>query len=90
METATEGERDDGDGLQSTSSVSSTMTGISTEKGKLSPLGFLAMVYFLVCGSSYGTEDLSSGIPPLFCILGIVIIPWSAKDFFFFQIRITI
>jgi amino acid transporter len=42
----------------------------------LSIVSLIAMVFFLVCGGSYGTEDLGGAIPPLFAILGIVIVPW--------------
>jgi amino acid transporter len=27
-------------------------------------------------GGSYGTEDLAGAIPPLFALLGILIVPW--------------
>lgn len=52
-----------------------TEKGVQTEKA-LSPLALLAIVYFLVCGGAYGTEDLGGTIPPLFAILGVLIVPW--------------
>lgn len=42
----------------------------------LSILSLIAMVFFLVCGGAYGTEDMGGAIPPLFALLGIIIIPW--------------
>lgn len=42
----------------------------------LSIVSLIAMVFFLVCGGSYGTEDLGGAIPPLFALLGIIIVPW--------------
>lgn len=45
-------------------------------KKQLGALGLAAIVFFLVCGGSYGTEDLGGKIPPLYAILGIVIVPW--------------
>lgn len=42
----------------------------------LGALGLAAIVFFLVCGGSYGTEDLGGTIAPLYAILGIVVVPW--------------
>jgi len=55
--------------------------GVTVEAGKtlekaLSPVALLAMVYFLVCGGAYGTEDLGGTIPPMFAVLGLLVIPW--------------
>jgi len=49
---------------------------VLSEKKALGVFGLVAVVYFLVCGGSYGTEDLGGSIPPLFALLGIVVIPW--------------
>lgn len=48
------------------------------EEGKKvhSVLGLVAMVFFLVCGGAYGTEDLGGSIPPLFALAGIITVPW--------------
>eukprot|EP01087_Luapelamoeba_hula_P020671 TRINITY_DN7096_c0_g1_i1.p1 TRINITY_DN7096_c0_g1~~TRINITY_DN7096_c0_g1_i1.p1 ORF type:complete len:574 (-),score=79.81 TRINITY_DN7096_c0_g1_i1:186-1907(-) len=43
---------------------------------KLSFIGLLSVCYFLVCGGAYGTEDLASSIPPLFALLGLLVLPW--------------
>jgi amino acid transporter len=45
-------------------------------KKQLGALGLAAIVFFLVCGGSYGTEDLGGTIAPLYAILGIVAVPW--------------
>lgn len=34
------------------------------------------VIYFLVCGGAYGSEDLGSTLPPLYSLLGIVLVPW--------------
>jgi amino acid transporter len=47
------------------------------QKKQLGALGLAAIVFFLVCGGSYGTEDLGGTIPPLYAILGIVLVPWA-------------
>jgi hypothetical protein len=44
--------------------------------GKLSMFGLVSIVFFMVCGGSYGTEDLGGSIPPLFALAGILLIPW--------------
>lgn len=41
-----------------------------------SVFGLVAMVFFLVCGGAYGTEDLGGSIPPLYALAGIIIVPW--------------
>lgn len=41
-----------------------------------SVFGLVALVFFLVCGGAYGTEDLGGSIPPLYALTGILIIPW--------------
>lgn len=46
------------------------------EKKALGVFSMVAVVYFLVCGGSYGTEDLGGSLPPLFGLLGILVIPW--------------
>lgn len=34
------------------------------------------VIYFLVCGGAYGSEDLGSTLPPLYSLLGILLCPW--------------
>lgn len=34
------------------------------------------VIYFLVCGGAYGSEDLGSTLPPLYSLLGILLVPW--------------
>jgi hypothetical protein len=41
-----------------------------------SVFGLVALVFFLVCGGAYGTEDLGGSIPPLYALSGILLIPW--------------
>jgi len=43
--------------------------------------GLVAMVFFLVCGGAYGTEDLGGSIPPLYALAGILLIPWVLPPF---------
>jgi hypothetical protein len=45
-----------------------------------SVFGLVALVFFLVCGGAYGTEDLGGSIPPLYALTGILIIPWVRPD----------
>lgn len=52
----------------------SLLTG--TAKKQLGAVGLASIVFFLVCGGSYGTEDLGGTIAPLYAILGICIVPW--------------
>lgn len=49
---------------------------LGAPRKQLGAVGLAAIVFFLVCGGSYGTEDLGGTIPPLYAILGIVIVPW--------------
>lgn len=49
---------------------------IGPPKKQLSALRLAAIVFFLVCGGSYGTEGLGGVIAPLWAILGIVTVPW--------------
>jgi hypothetical protein len=65
-----------GDNSEVTEYGANDSTKTSSTQRALSPVALLAMVYFLVCGGAYGTEDLGGTIPPLFAILGVVIIPW--------------
>jgi amino acid transporter len=42
-------------------------------------IGFCSLmfvIYFLVCGGAYGSEDLGSTLPPLYSLLGILLCPW--------------
>jgi amino acid transporter len=48
----------------------------TVKKKPHSIFSLVAIVYFLVCGGAYGTEDLGGSVPPLFALLGILIIPW--------------
>jgi len=48
----------------------------SVEASKMGFCSLLLMIYFLVCGGAYGTEDLGSSLPPLYAILGILLCPW--------------
>jgi len=69
-----------GNDSQSSSSAAELGEGMSLLSGaprkQLGALGLAAIVFFLVCGGSYGTEDLGGKIPPLYAVLGIVIVPW--------------
>jgi amino acid transporter len=42
----------------------------------LGRIALISIVFFLVCGGSYGTEDLGGAIPPFFGLLGIICVPW--------------
>ena len=70
----------DGDGKNASAAEmgeSTSLLGVSlAPKKQLGALGLAAIVFFLVCGGSYGTEDLGGVIPPLYAILGICIVPW--------------
>jgi amino acid transporter len=46
------------------------------EKKALSRLSLISVIYFLVCGGAYGTEDLGGAIPAFYGLLGILLIPW--------------
>lgn len=49
---------------------------LGAPRKQLGAVGLAAIVFFLVCGGSYGTEDLGGTIPPLYAVLGIAIVPW--------------
>lgn len=36
----------------------------------------VGVVFFLVCGGAYGAEPVGGAIPPLYAILGLLVIPW--------------
>ncbi|KAL6063441.1 proline dehydrogenase [Balamuthia mandrillaris] len=58
-------------------SRSKSGVGEEEDKGKaLNIFTLIAVVYFLVCGGAYGTENLAGSIPPLFALLGLIIVPW--------------
>lgn len=53
-----------------------SLTLLGPPRKQLGALGLAAIVFFLVCGGSYGTEGLGGTIAPLYAVLGIVIVPW--------------
>ena len=52
---------------------------LSEESKELSFFGLVLVLMFMTCGGAYGTEDMAGGLAPLYCIIGVCVIPlvWS-------------